>query len=67
MSEKLRIQWNDYKDNVNTAFGSLRKDVDFVDVTLASEDGEHVKAHKVILASSSPFFQNLFKRHKHAH
>ena len=67
MSEKLCLQWNDYKDNVNSAFESLRKDLDFVDVTLASEDGEHVKAHKIILAASSPFFQNLFKRHKHAH
>ena len=67
MSEKLCLQWNDYKDNVSNAFRSLRKDVDFVDVTLASEDGEEVKAHKVILAASSPFFENLFKRHVHAH
>ena len=67
MSGKLCLQWNDYKDNINRAFGSLRKDLDFVDVTLASEDGEQVKAHKIILAASSPFFRNLFKRHKHAH
>ena len=67
MSQKLCLQWSDYKDNVNTAFECLRKDVDFVDVTLASEDGEQVKVHKVILAASSPFFQNLLKRHKHAH
>ena len=38
MSEKLCLQWNDFKDNVNTAFGSLRGDSDFTDVTLASED-----------------------------
>ena len=67
MSEKLCLQWNDFKDNINTTFGSLREDVDFADVTLACEDGQQVKAHKLILAASSPFFQNLLKRNKHAH
>ena len=38
MSEKLYLQWNDFKENVNTAFGSLRDDQDFSDVTLACED-----------------------------
>jgi len=41
--------------------------VDFSDVTLASEDGEQVEAHKVILATSSPFFQQLLRRNKHPH
>ena len=67
MSEKLCLQWNDFKENVNTAFGSLRDDKDFSDVTLACEDGQQVEAHKVILAASSPFFQNLLKRNKHSH
>ena len=67
MSEKLCLQWNDFKENVNTAFGSLREDKDFSDVTLACEDGQQVEAHKVILAASSPFFQNLLKRNKHPH
>ena len=66
MSEKLCLQWNDFKDNVNTAFGSLREDSDFTDVTLASEDGQQLEVHKVILAASSPFFQNLLKRNKHS-
>ena len=67
MSEKLCLQWNDFKENVNSAFGSLRDDQDFSDVTLACEDGQQVEAHKVILAASSPFFQNLLKRNKHPH
>jgi len=36
-------------------------------VTLACEDGQQVEAHKVILASSSPFFQNVLRRNKHPH
>ena len=67
MSEKLCLQWNDFKENVNSAFGRLRGDKEFTDVTLACEDGQQVEAHKVILAASSPFFQNLLKRNKHPH
>ena len=50
-----------------SAFGNLIEvnDSYFADVTLACEDGKQVEAHKVILASSSPFFKNLFKRSRH--
>ena len=67
MSENLCLQWNDFKENATTAFESLREDNDFSDVTLACEDGKQFEAHKVILASSSPFFQNILRRNKHAH
>ena len=67
MDEKLCLKWNDFQDNVKSAFTSLRDSTDFADVTLACEDGKQVEAHKVILASSSPFFQNLLKRNRHPH
>ena len=67
MSEKLCLQWNDFRDNVKVAFSNFREDKDFSDVTLACEDGQQIDAHKVILASSSPFFQNLLRRNKHPH
>ena len=67
MSEKLCLQWNDFQENIKSAFGNLREDNDFADVTLACEDGQQVKAHKVILAASSPFFQTLLGRNKHPH
>ena len=67
MSEKLCLQWNDFQDNIKIAFGNLREDNDFADVTLACEDGQQVEAHKVILAASSPFFQKLLGRNKHSH
>ena len=67
MSEKLCLKWNDFQDNVNAAFGNLRQENEFADVTLACEDGEQIEAHRVILAASSPFFQNLLKRNKHPH
>merc|ERR1711934_789186 len=67
MSEKLRMQWNYFKESVNSAFGKLREDKDYTDVTLACEDGQQLEAHKVILAASSPFFENLLKRNRHSH
>ena len=67
MSEKLCLQWNDFQENIKSAFGNLRDDNDFTDVTLACEDGQQVEAHKVILVASSPFFQKLLGRNKHPH
>jgi len=65
--EKLCLKWNDFQENAISAFGTLREDREFADVTLACEDGQQVEAHKVILASSSPFFLNLLRRNKHPH
>ena len=67
MSEKLCLKWNDFQENVNTAFGRLREEKEFADVTLACEDGQQVEAHKVILAASSPFFNDLLKKNRHPH
>ena len=66
-SEKFCQKWNDFQENISSVFGSLREDDDFTDATLACDDGQQVEAHKVILAASSPFFQNLLKRNKHVH
>ena len=67
MSDKLCLQWNDFQENVKVAFGNLREDKNFTDVTLACEDGQQVEAHRVILAASSPFFKGLLERNKHPH
>ena len=67
MSEKLCLHWNDFKENVKTAFGSLRNNKEFTNVTLACEDGQQMEAHKIILASSSPFFEKILQKSKHPH
>ena len=66
-SEKLCLKWNDFQENISSSFGELRSDKDFTDVTLACEDGMQIAAHKVILASSSPFFLQILKKNKHPH
>ena len=66
-SEKLLLQWNDFGENITSSFKELREDTEFTDVTLACEDGQQIEAHKVVLASSSPFFMDLLKKNKHPH
>ena len=67
MEEKVCVKWNDFQENISSSFANIRKDFEFSDVTLACEDGQQLEAHRVILAASSPFFQKLFRRNKHAH
>ena len=67
MSEMLLLQWNDFQENLKTSLVSLKGDEDFSNVTLACEDGRKFETHKVILATSSPFFHNLLRTNKHKH
>merc|ERR1712129_526812 len=48
-------------------FKTLRKEQEDAYGTLVCEDGQHVEAHKAILASSSPFFLNLLKENQNPH
>ena len=67
MTQAFRLKWDEFQDNINLAFGSLRDDIDFSDVTLVCEGGEQLEAHKLILTASSPFFEKILKRKKHDH
>jgi len=63
----LNLKWRDFKENATSAFRALREEQEFADVTLVCEDGQHVEAHKAILASSSPLFLNLLKDNQNPH
>ena len=66
-TEKLCLQWSDFKENLTISFKELCEDKDFADVTLACEDGQQIEVHKTVLASSGPFFMEMLKKHKHPH
>ena len=66
-SEKLCLRWTDFKENTASVFGKLQNTSEFSDVTLVSEEGEKIEAHKVILAFSSPFFMELLSENIHPH
>jgi len=65
--EKLCLKWNNFQENATSAFEAMRDDINFADVTLVCEDGRQIEAHKVILASTSPFFLNLLRMNLHPH
>ena len=67
IGEHLCVQWADFRENIDSAFERLRYDKVFADVTLACEDGQQMDAHKVILAASSPIFEEILQKSKHPH
>ena len=66
-SEKLCVKWQDFDINTAYTFRSLRDEPDFADVTLVSEDNNKIKAHRVILARSSPIIKNMLDEIEHSH
>ena len=64
-SEKFSLKWNEFQENISVAFSNLREDTTFTDVTLVSEDGHQMAAHKIILTATIPFFMNILKTNKH--
>jgi len=65
-NEKFCLRWNDFENNINSAFKELREQKDFFDVTLACDD-KQIEAHKVILSACSPFFKTILRRNPHQH
>ena len=59
MVDQLHIQWNGFAENVHSAFGKLRQETEFTDVTLVCEDGEKIDSHKIILSAASPLFEKV--------
>merc|ERR1712029_8672 len=53
------FSWNNFEQNISSAFQQLRNNNDFIDVTLVCEEGDHLSAHKAILSTSSDFFQDI--------
>ena len=63
--EKFVLQWDQFETNFRNTFAGLRGEEHFADVTLVSEDGQLVKAHKVLLSAASPLFDTILKSQDH--
>ena len=63
--EKLCLKWNDFETNIRESFRELREDQNHFDVTLATDDGHTLDAHKIILSAGSQFFSNILRKTKH--
>jgi len=66
-SEKFCLKWNDFQSCTSQSFHIFRKEKDFFDVTLVSEDQVQFESHKVILSASSNFFKNILRKNTHTH
>ena len=64
--EKFCLQWNEFQTNVKISYQGPRTTEDYSDVTLACEDGSQIKAHRIILSSSSLFFREILASLSHA-
>ena len=57
--DKFDLTWNDFGRNAERTIKNLASDSLFTDVTLISDDRKRIKAHKIILSSSSNFFKQI--------
>ena len=67
MLEKFSLKWNDFHSNVSKSFSLLRNEDYLHDVTIVSDDNEHIAAHKLVLSTCSVYFKSLFMKNKHSH
>ena len=66
MPTKEFFKISEFESNIRASFSELRKEEDMIDVTLATDDGTLIDAHKMILSAGSNFFGQLF-RHQSKH
>ena len=64
--EKFCLKWNDFQSNVSKTFSYLRTEERFFDVTLVSDDHQHIAAHKLVLSASSKFFKDILCKTQHS-
>ena len=67
MSDAFHFSWDKFERNLKQSYAGLRETHNFSDVTLVCADGEQIEAHKVVLATASPFFFNMLHMDKHPH
>ena len=58
-SENCSLKWDDFSSSAASTFQSLMTDPDFTDVTLVGSDHQQVRAHQVVLSSSSPVLREM--------
>ena len=55
------LKWTKFQSNLTKTLSNFRKEEDFFDVTLVSEELQHISAHKLVLSSSSDLFKSILK------
>ena len=63
--DKFCLKWNEFEANLTQSFRELRGTQKHLDVTLATDDGHQIEAHKIILSAGSDFFSDIFSKTNH--
>ena len=66
-SQILNLTRNDFEQCVTQSFKDLYNENNFLDVTLVSEDGKEIQAHKAVLGSCSSVLKKILLRNPHQH
>ncbi|RZC35637.1 uncharacterized protein BDFB_002408 [Asbolus verrucosus] len=66
MKSSVQFSPNKYLENISRMFKKLYNDEQLTDVTLCCKDGT-IKAHKLILATCSPYFHKIFTENNRDH
>ena len=61
-SDKFSLSWSEFEKGASNAFRELLDEIEFVDVTLVSDDLKQIKAHKVILSACSSIFKKMLQQ-----
>ena len=59
---QVSLKWDSFQDKTSSFLQDVKISGDFSDVTLVCGDGKQIEAHRIILASASPFFKEMFRR-----
>ncbi|XP_040572163.1 uncharacterized protein [Lepeophtheirus salmonis] len=65
LGEEYCIKWKGFECNILECLDDLKED--FSDVSISCEEGESIQAHKLVLASCSPYFLKIFKENPCPH
>ena len=58
--DKFCLNWNAFDANIRDSLRKLREDQKLFDVTLVTDDGQFIQAHKMVLSAGSSFFNDIF-------
>ena len=64
--DKWCMKWNEFDTNIRGCLKIIKEDHRFFDVTLITDDGQHIQAHKIILSAGSHFFNDIFLKSNQA-
>jgi len=65
MMEEYLLSKNNYGSSIQKSFRKMFSDTEFSDVTLVCEEEVSLRAHKIVLAGSSPFFARILGKNPH--